>query len=349
MDCALLQLRSSTSNRNSTMFHLRRRDTFYLCLSAMAATSGLSGTAASAQGAYPSQPIRMVVPFSPGGGIDVLGRTIGQKLQEHWKVGVITDNRPGASGNIGTELVASAPPDGYTYLMTVNTIVITPSLMKGVRFNPMKDFAPVSTVALGSLALVTRPGFPATSVKDLVAMAKASPGKVNYGSPGNGTPHHLAMELFKSRAGFSAVHIPYKGSGTLVSDLLAGQVDVAFVPVHQALQYVRAGKMQMLAAGGAQRTAVTPDVPSLEEASGTRDVDVDMWYALYLPAATSPEIVAAVNREVNAILKMPDVRRTLSTQGLQATGSTPEALAELTKKDFARWAQVIRAANLQAD
>lgn len=331
------------------MSYLRRRDAFSLCLFAVTSACGLAGKNAFAQGAYPFQPIRMVVPFSPGGGIDVLGRTVGHQLQERWKVGVITDNRPGASGNIGTEIVASSPADGYTYLMTVNTIVITPSLMKGVRFNPMKDFSPVTTVALGSLALVTRPGFPATSVKTLVTMAKANPGKINYGSPGNGTPHHLAMELLKSRADFTAVHIPYKGSATLVNDLLAGQVDVAFVPVHQALQYVRAGKMQMLAAGGARRTSVTPDVASLEEASGVKDVDVDMWYALYLPAGTPAEIVATANREVNAILKMPDVQQTLANQGLQATGSTPEALAELTKKDFARWAEVIRRAHLQAD
>lgn len=331
------------------MTSLRRRDTLSLCLSAVAAACGWTGANAFAQTAYPNRPIRMLVPFSPGGGIDVLGRTVGQKLQDLWQVGVVTENRPGASGNIGTEVAAAAPADGYTYLMTVNTIVITPSLMKGVRFNPTRDFAPVTTVALGSLALVTRPGFAASSAKELVALAKAKPGQINYGSPGNGTPHHLAMELFKSRAGFSAVHIPYKGSANLVSDLLAGQVDVAFLPVHQVLQHVRGAKMQMLAGGGAQRTAVTPDVPSLEEASGIRDVDVDMWYALYLPAGATPEIVATVNREVNAVLKMPDVQRTLAAQGLQATGSTPQALAELTKKDFARWAEVIRAANLQVD
>lgn len=331
------------------MTHLRRRDTLSLCLSGLAAAYGWTGANAFAQGSYPNRPIRMLVPFSPGGGIDVLGRTIGQKLQDLWQVGVVTENRPGASGNIGTEVAAAAPADGYTYLMTVNTIVITPSLMKGVRFNPTRDFAPVTTVALGSLALVTRPGFAAGSAKEMVAMARANPGQINYGSPGSGTPHHLAMELFRSRAGFSAVHIPYKGSANLVSDLLAGQVDVAFLPVHQVLQHVRGAKMQMLAAGGAQRTAVTPDVPSLEEASGIKDVDVDMWYALYLPAGAAPEIVATVNREVNAILKMPDVQRTLAAQGLQATGSTPQALAELTKRDFARWAEVIRAANLQAD
>lgn len=331
------------------MSSLRRRDTLSLCLSAVAAAAGWTGANAFAQAAYPNRPIRMLVPFSPGGGIDVLGRTVGQKLQNLWQVGVVTENRPGASGNIGTEVAAAAPADGYTYLMTVNTIVITPSLMKGVRFNPTRDFAPVTTVALGSLALVTRPGFAASTAKELVALAKAKPGQINYGSPGNGTPHHLAMELFKSRAGFTAVHIPYKGSANLVSDLLAGQVDVAFLPVHQVLQHVRGAKMQMLAGGGAQRTAVTPDVPSLEEASGIKDVDVDMWYALYLPAGTAPEIVATVNREVNAVLKMPDVQRTLAAQGLQATGSTPQALAELTKKDFARWAEVIRAANLQVD
>lgn len=331
------------------MLKLQRRETLSLGLAALTTVSGFSSFGALAQSPYPTRPVKIIVPFSPGGGIDVLGRTVGQKLQDSWQVGFVVDNRPGASGNIGTELVATSPADGYTYLMTVNTFVITPSLMKGVRFNPVKDFSPVSTVALGSLALVTRNGFPAKSISELIATAKAKPGSVNYGSPGNGTPHHLAMELFKSRANFKAVHIPYKGSAGMVNDLLAGQVDLAFVPVHQALAHVRSGGLQMLAAGGAQRTSVTPDIPSLEEASGIKDVDVDMWYALYLPAGTPAEIISKLNQEVNTILKLPEVERTLSAQGLQAKGSTPEALAQLTRRDFGRWADVIRSAKLQAD
>ncbi|MBN9475677.1 MAG: hypothetical protein ABS43_04960 [Bordetella sp. SCN 67-23] len=306
----------------------------------------LVACAAHADESYPTRPIRIIVPFSAGGGIDVLGRTIGQKLSEAWQYAAVVENRPGASGNIGTDLAARAAPDGYTYLMTANTIIMTPSFMQGVTFDPVKDFAPVMPIAIGSLALVTRPDFPAKSVPQLIELARKQPHKLNYGSPGPGTPHHLAMELVKQRAGIDVVHVPYKGSGGLVNDVLSGQVDLAFVPVHQALQFARAGKMQMLAAGGTRRTAVTPDIPSLAEASGIADVDVDMWYGLYLPAGTPPSIVDKVNAEVTQILKMPDVVKSLSMQGLQPSGGTPDDLARLTRDDLKRWAGVIRQAGL---
>ncbi|AZG10461.1 tripartite tricarboxylate transporter substrate binding protein [Pigmentiphaga sp. H8] len=316
--------------------------------SACAGLLALAACAAHADEPYPTRPIRIIVPFSAGGGIDVLGRTIGQKLSETWQYAAVVENRPGASGNIGTDLAARAAPDGYTYLMTANTIIMTPSFMQGVTFDPVKDFAPVMPIAIGSLALVTRPDFPARSVPQLIELARKQPHKLNYGSPGTGTPHHLAMELVKQRAGIDVVHVPYKGSGGLVNDVLSGQVDLAFVPVHQALQFARAGKMQMLAAGGTRRTAVTPDIPSLAEASGIADVDVDMWYGLYLPAGTPPAIVAKVNAEVARILKMPDVVKSLSMQGLQPSGGTPDDLARLTRDDFQRWAGVIRQAGLSS-
>jgi len=308
----------------------------------------LAACAAHADEPYPTRPIRIIVPFSAGGGIDVLGRTIGQKLSETWQYAAVVENRPGASGNIGTDLAARAAPDGYTYLMTANTIIMTPSFMQGVTFDPVKDFAPVMPIAIGSLALVTRPDFPAKSVPQLIELARKQPHKLNYGSPGTGTPHHLAMELVKQRAGIDVVHVPYKGSGGLVNDVLSGQVDLAFVPVHQALQFARAGKMQMLAAGGTRRTAVTPDIPSLAEASGIADVDVDMWYGLDLPPRTPPAIVGKVNAEVARILKMPDVVKSLSMQGLQPSGGTPDDLARLTRDDLRRWAGVIRQADLSS-
>lgn len=319
--------------------------TLLLCTTAAV----LNPSPARAQEQYPSKPLKFIVPFSPGGGIDILARTIGQKLGEDWKVPVVVDNRPGASGNIGTEAAAKSAPDGYTVLTTANTIIMVPSLYKKVPFDPVKDFTPVAPLAVGSLALVARPTLPVKNVKEFIALAQASPGKLNYGSPGNGTPHHLAMELVKQRANIDLTHIPYKGSAGLVTDVVSGQVDIAFLPVHQVLPYVKTGKMLMLAAGGTKRTSVTPDVPSMAQAAGISDIDVDMWYGLYLPAGASKDVVAKLNREVNAILKMPDVGVTLGNLGLQPSGGTPEQLAELTTSDLNRWAKVIKQARIAAD
>ncbi len=302
-----------------------------------------------AQDAYPTKPVRFIVPFTPGTGIDILARTLGQKLGERWKTSVVVDNRPGASGNIGTEAVAKAPPDGYTLLMTASTIVLNRSLFKSVPYDPVKDFAPVAPLALGSLAFVTHPSLPVKSVREFVSLAKARPRDINYASPGNGTPHHLAMELFKQRTGIALTHIPYKGTGGAVADLLGGQVSVMFLPVHVALPYAQTGKLKLLAAGATRRTVVTPDVPTLSDAAGIRDMDVDIWYALYAPAGTPRAIVSRLNEETNALLRASDAREALGKQGLLVTGGTAEALGELTRTDLARWAKVVRDANIQAD
>jgi len=302
-----------------------------------------------AQSRYPDKPIKLIVPFTPGTGIDILARTLGQRIGDDWKIGVVVDNRPGASGNIGTEAAAKAPPDGYTLLTTASTIVLNRSLFKTIPYDPVNDFAPVAPLAIGRLALVTHPSVNAKSVKELIAFAKANPGKLFYGSPGNGTPHHLAMEMFKSAAGIEIVHVPYKGTAGAVQDLVGGQIAVMFLPVHVALPLVDAGKLNMLAAGGSQRANATPNVPSLAEAAGVRDVDTDIWYALYAPAETPAEIIAKLNGEVNALLKHPDTVETLMKQGLQPTGGTPADLEQLTKNDLERWAKVIRDAKIQPD
>ena len=307
-----------------------------------------SGTAV-AQGTYPSANVRIIVPFTPGTGIDILARTLGQKMGDNFKQAVIVDNRPGASGNIGTEAVAKAAPDGYTLLMTANTIVLNRSLFKSIPYDPIKDFAPVAPLAIGRLALVTHPSVAAKTVNEFIALAKREPGKLNYGSPGNGTPHHLAMELFKSKTGIDVVHVPYKGSAGAVSDLVGGQINVMFLPVHVALPFVEGGKLNMLAAGGAQRASATPNVPSLAEAAGVRDIDTDIWYALYAPAGTPNEIVTRLNREMNALLKSPDVAGTLAKQGLQPTGGTEDDLGRLTRDDLERWSVVVRDAKIQPD
>ena len=309
----------------------------------------LAAGAAQAQDTYPNRPVRMIVPFAPGGGIDILGRTLGQKLSERWKQPVVIENRPGASGAIGTELAAKAPADGYTILMSVNTIIMVPSLNRKTPYDPIKDFAPVAPVALGSMALVVPPSLNVRTVAEFVALAKREPGKINYGSPGNGTPHHLAMELFKQRAGIDLTHIPYKGSDGMMAGILGGQIGAVFMPIHQALPNTQAGRILMLSAGGTERSGATPNVPSLAEAAGIRDIDVDIWFAMYLPAGVPRDLVARLNAEVNAVLKLPEVAETLGKQGLQPTGGTPAELAELTSSDLERWAKVIRDAKIASD
>ena len=315
------------------------------------ACAALLALAASAlaQEPYPSRPVKLVVPFTPGTGIDILARTLGQKLGDEWKVGVVVENRAGASGNIGTEAVAKAPPDGYTLLTTAQTMVVNRALFASLPYDPVKDFAPIAPLAIGSLALVVHPSLNIRTVNDLVAYAKANPGKLNYASPGNGTPHHLAMELFKTKAGIDVVHVPYKGTAQAVQDLLGGQVGVMFLPVHVALPQTEAGKLVMLAAGGASRAGATPGVPSLAEAAGIRDIDTDIWYGLYAPARTPQAVIDRVNADINRVLKLPDIADTLAKQGLQPTGGTPAALAELTKSDLERWTAVVRAAKIQPD
>ncbi len=303
---------------------------------------------AAAQAPYPSHPIRIIVPFTPGTGIDILARLIGQQLTEKSTIAVIVDNRPGASGDIGTEAVSKAAPDGYTLLATASTLVTNAALQKSVPYDPVKGFTPIGPTAVGNLALVVNPSVPARSVRELVALAKARPGALNYASPGSGTPHHLAAELFKLHFGVDITHVPYKGSAGAVTDLLGGQVQMMFLPVHVALPHVQSGKLRMLAAGGAQRSPVTPDVPSLAE-EGVTDIDVDIWYALLGPPGLAPEQVAWLNSRVNAILRDPEVRATLGKQGLNPTPGSPGELARMIATDLERWTAVVRAAKLRAD
>ena len=306
---------------------------------------------ASAQEPYPAagRSLRIIVPFSPATGIDILARTLGQKLGDKWKVAVVIDNRVGASGNIGTEAAAKSPPDGYTLLMTANTIVLNRSLFKKIPYDPIKDFAPVAPLALASMALVAHPSMQLKTAQDLIQRAKANPGKLNYGSPGNGTPHHLAMELFKNEMGIELTHVPYRGTGPAVADLIGGQIGVMFLPLHVALPHVKAGKLDILAAGSSQRTTVSPDVPSLAEATGVKNIDVDIWYGAYAPAGTPGDLIARLNAEFNRLLQEADVRETLAKQGLAPTGGAPQKLAQMTRDDLDRWAKVVQAAKIEAD
>ena len=322
---------------------MKRLATLLACLASLLAYSS------HAQEPWPNRPVKIIVPFTPGTGIDILARTLGQKLGDEWKQGVVVENRPGASGAIGTEAAAKSAPDGYTLLMTANTIVIAPSLHKKNPYDAIKDFAPVAPVALGSLGLVVNPSVKAENVKELVALAKAQPGKLTYASPGSGTPHHLAMELFKQRTGIEVKHIPYKATGPAVAELLGGHVSVMFLPIHVALPYAEATKLRLLSAGGSRRAAATPNVPSLAEAAGIRDIDVDIWYALYAPAGTAAAVVTRLNADLAALLHDGETRETLSRQGITLTGGTPDDLARLTRTELERWLKVVRDARIHPD
>jgi tripartite-type tricarboxylate transporter receptor subunit TctC len=304
--------------------------------------------AAHAQERYPSRPIRMIVPFTAGTGIDILARVIGQKLSERLKVPVVVENRAGASGNIGTEAVSKSPADGYTLLMTASTIVQNAALSRSVPYDPVRGFTPIGLAAIGNMALVVHPSVPAKTVAEFVALAKAQPGRLNYASPGSGTPHHLAMELFKLNFGIDITHVPYKGTAGAVTDLLGGQVQAMFLPVHVALPQARSGKLRILAAGGSRRSPVTPDLPSLAE-EGVRDIDVDIWYALFAPAGLPREMVSLLNAETVAILAQSEVRDNLQKQGLNPVTGTPEQLARLVETDLERWTRVVRAARISSD
>jgi tripartite-type tricarboxylate transporter receptor subunit TctC len=304
--------------------------------------------AVHAQERYPSRPIHMIVPFTAGTGMDLLARSIGQKLSERLKVPVVVENRAGASGNIGTEAVAKSPADGYTLLMTASTIVQNAALSRSVPYDPVRGFTPIGLAAIGNMALVVHPSVPAKSVAEFVALAKAQPGRLNYASPGSGTPHHLAMELFKLNFGIDITHVPYKGTAGAVTDLLGGQVQAMFLPVHVALPQARSGKLRILAAGGSRRSPVTPDLPSLAE-EGVRDIDVDIWYALFAPAGLPREMVSLLNAEMVAILAQSEVRDNLQKQGLNPVTGTPEELARLVETDLERWTRVVRAARISSD
>jgi len=306
--------------------------------------------AAHAQPSYPApgRIISIVVPFSLGTGPDILARLAGQKLGERWSASVIVDNKPGASGNIGAELVAKAPGDGYTLMMTATSFALNAALSKSAPYDPLKSFAPVSLVATGALAFATSAETRAKTLKEFVALAKAKPGELNYASTGNGTPQHLTMELFKLAAGVDVTHIPYKDSGSATRDLAGGHVNAMIFPVHTAAPLVHSGKVRALAVFGNERSPVFPDAPTMKE-EGYASVEAHVWYGLFAPAATPPETVQRLNGEMNAILALADVKELLARQGLAAAGGPPEKLTEMVSAELARWTRVIAEAKIRRD
>lgn len=317
---------------------------------AVLAVAALAATGAAAQApASPSQPpLRLIVPFTPGTGIDLIARTIGPRLGERLGRPVVVDNRAGASGNIGTEAVVRARPDGQTLLVSVNTLVMNASLYPKLPFDPVKDLVPVSQTSWGQLLLVAHPRAGFQTAADLIKAAKAGPGRINYASPGVGTPHHLSMELFKATNGVFLTHIPYRGTAGAVTDVLGGQVDTMFLPIHVALPHVKAGKLVALGIGSDRRHPLLPDVPTLEQARAGK-VNVAMWYGIFAPPGTSPEFVARLNQELKDILALPEVRTAFMTQGMDPASSSPAEFQRLVQQDAGRWAQLIKSQHITAD
>ena len=314
----------------------------------LAAALALAAPALAFAQSYPSKPIRIVVPYPPGGFNDTLGRTLAAKFQEAWGQPAIVENKPGANTLIGTEHVAKAAPDGYTLLVVAFPFAVTPSLIRNMPYDTVKDFAPVILAASSPNLLVVNPQVPINSVSELIAAAKAKPGGLSYASTGNGSSNHISMELFKSLAGVQIVHIPYKGSAPAVTDLLGGQVQVMFDNVPNVLGHVKAGKLRALGTSGAKRTALAPEVPTVAEA-GVPGYEVTVWFGLVAPAGTPREIVQKLNAEVLRILAMPDVRERFQAQGVEAVGSTPEQFGEHIRAQMAKWAKVVQDAGVKAE
>ena len=315
-----------------------------LCASLIFAAAAASCTREAQAQTFPARPVRLVVPFAAGGAVDTVARTLGQKLGETWKQPVLVDNRPGAGGNIAADTVAKAPADGYTALITTQGFAISPGLYKKLPFDAVKDFAPVTQLTSSYVILVANPQVPVTSVRELIAYAKARPGVVNYGSTGNGAPPHLLGELFKSRTGTDMLHVPYKGDAPLSQALLAGEVQIAFTPLAGVLQHVRSGRLRALGVSSAARSATLPDVPTISE--GGVAFESTGWLGIFVPAGVPHDIVSQIQREMARAAFLPDMLERWPGWGYEPVGSTAEQFAAKFKEELATYARIIRDAGI---
>jgi tripartite-type tricarboxylate transporter receptor subunit TctC len=303
---------------------------------------------AQGAGAYPNRPIRIVVPFPAGGGYDFMARNIGQKMTETWGQPVVIDNRAGANGNIGSDLVAKAPADGYTLLLGgIGPQALSVALYPKLAYDPLKDFEPVSLVAAQPNLLVVHPSLPVKTLKELIAFAKARPGQVTFGSPSTGSGQHFGLEQMKLMTGVDFVHVPYKGAAPLHTALLGGEVSVAFNIIQLPLQHVRTGKLRALATASTKRAALAPEIPTMTELG--YPIDFDTWYALYAPAGTPKDVVAKLNGETNRTLELQQLKERAGVLGVELLGTAPEKLSAHMKAEIARWVKVAKAANIKAD
>jgi tripartite-type tricarboxylate transporter receptor subunit TctC len=311
------------------------------------AAIALAGAGPAAAQAWPAKPVRIVVPFTPGGGLDIQARLFGKKFYETLGQTFVVENRTGAGGLIGAEAVARAAPDGYTLLFSSASLAVNVSLYKKLAFDPVKDFDPVSWVSSVPLVLVVHPSVPVKSVPELVALAKKRAGQFNASSNGVGTTSHLSIEMLKQYAGVSVTHVPYKGGGPATTAVLSGEVDIAFVPVLSAQPFMKSGKIKVLAVTTAKRSSILPDVPTMK--SFYPEFESDNWYAFFVPAGTPPDIVAKLNAEILKALKAPDVIDYLSHDGADPVGSTPAELAANYRREIVKYAKLIKAANIQPE
>ena len=324
---------------------------FILPMAAMATTLAASTCFAQANiiTSYPTKPIRLVVPFTPGGSTDILARAVAQELTKAWGQAVVIDNVPGAGGAIGAEKVAKAAPDGYTLLMGhIGTLAVNPSLYPNLPYDPIKSFTPVAWVARVPNVLVVHPSVKATNVKELVALAKARPGRLNYGSGGNGSAANLATEYFKLQTGTSIVHIPYRGTAPAVTDLLGGQIQLLFTGAPAVLGQVKNGQLRALAVSSPTRLAALPDLPTVAE-SGYKGFEADQWYGVVAPMGTPREVVTKLNAQINLALNSPDMKIRLTNEGAVATPTTPDAYGQLIASEIARWRPVIQSGRVKLD
>lgn len=333
---------SRTPTPSSKLPGARRR---HVLRATLAATLAAAFAPARAQGAAP---MRLIVPFTPGTGIDIVARQLQPHLARLFARPVVVENRPGASGNIGAEAVVRAAPDGNTLLVSVNTLVMSTALYPNLGFDPIKDLQPVTLVSHGTLMLVASAASGIGSAQALVTRARERPGRLNYASPGNGTPHHLAMELFKAQTRTFVTHIPYRGTAPAVTELLGGQVDVMFLPIHVALPHVKSGKLRALAVSSEQPHPLLPEVPPLRSLQLGR-IDVDMWYGILAPRGTPAATVELLQAGLSRIVAEADVKTAFESQGMVPATSTPAQFAQLIERDAARWARLIREQKITAD
>ena len=297
---------------------------------------------------WPSKPVRFVVPYPPGGGTDVIARIVQQRMSEGLGQPILIENRGGAGGALGTEVAAKSAPDGYTFLFTLSSHTINPLLYK-LNYDVERDFAPVSLIVSVPQLIAANPGSPIKSMQDLVAAAKAAPGKLSFASVGNGTPSHIAGELLKLKMGIDMLHVPYKGGGPAVVDAIAGQVPLVFATAPAAMSHVKAGKLRGLAVTTLKRSPGAPEIPTVAEALNIPDYEVDSWYAMFAPAKTPPAIVARMQKEISRVVQLPDVRQKLIEQGGDPVGGTPEELDRIVRSELKKWTEVIQAAKIKLE
>lgn len=328
----------------------RRRALSAIALAGLAGLSSPWAASATANGGnvYPDKPVRFVVPYPPGGGTDIVARIVQERFQQALGQTVVIENKGGAGGTIGTDVVAHAPADGYTVLFTLSSHTINPAIYSKLSFDVTKDFEPIGKVATLPQILVAHPGVPANTVAELITLAKSKPDQLAYASVGNGSPGHLAGELFKLRTGVQLSHIPYRGGGPAVTDVVAGHVPLLWVSIPAAAQFVKAGQLKALAVSTLKRSAAFPDVPTMHE-SGVTNFEVDSWYAMFVPAKTPKPVIAKLNQALNGVLADLAIREKLLIQGAEGAGGTPELLGNIVAAELPKWAKLTKDAKIKAD